>query len=364
MAVFAVLVGHFYPGAFGFPIASFGVRLFFVLSGYLITRILLDCREIRDSGYATTGQMLGRFYGRRALRLLPALWFALAIGWPFIAEVREQWPWHVTYLSNVYFIRLGGLTDATGHLWTLAVEEQFYLAWPLAALGLARWRLVPIVATAALLAASHRFYVAASGGQLVEVQPLPWECADALGVGALLALLLDKAHAPERFLAAVRSWGITVGLAVSVLAYAALPEGSLSIATNGLFSVVLSAGLVAGSVAGFSGLFGRLLESRPATYIGRISYGIYVYHFFLLTAWERYAPRWLPHHPGWTVTSGGIITLDRVLYFALLVTLSICIAALSWRFIEQPVLRLKGRIPYRPAPLLATRGAYNATELL
>src|SRR5438874_1438183 len=130
-AVFGVLIQHF----LSFEMPGFlGVRLFFVLSGFLITGLLLDSRNLVESGLSTYGEQLKRFYARRMLRLYPPLLVFIAVCLVLdLGRMRSDWPWHATYLSNVYliFIRPRQNLFPVHILWTLSIEEQFYLAWPL-----------------------------------------------------------------------------------------------------------------------------------------------------------------------------------------------------------------------------------------
>ncbi len=130
LAVLAVVLEHFGPVHLAELVhpGRLGVRLFFVLSGFLITGILLEARAA--GGPAATGSILRAFFVRRALRLLPLFYVVLAISCVFSPSVREGWLWHATYQTNHYIAILGGWPTAFAHAWSLAVEEQFYLVWP------------------------------------------------------------------------------------------------------------------------------------------------------------------------------------------------------------------------------------------
>jgi peptidoglycan/LPS O-acetylase OafA/YrhL len=127
-----------------------GVSFFFVLSGYLITNLLLH-----ETGSA--GEILGRFYIRRTFRIFPLYYFVLVIGLAFdVPGFRSSLPWTALYLTNVDMILRNDWIGNASHLWTLAVEEQFYLLWPLALL--ASGRKVLIFAVIFILASlTYRF---------------------------------------------------------------------------------------------------------------------------------------------------------------------------------------------------------------
>ena len=159
VAVAAVAYSHWLPDwQFGLPFGA-GVHLFFVLSGFLITRILLALRQAPDRGAA-----IARFYARRALRLFPAFYLVLGLAW--IADVplvRDTWAWHAAYLSNVRIASEAQWLGHVSHFWSLAVEEQFYLLWPWLLLATpARW-LGAIVGGAMLAGPLVRLVAAGQG---------------------------------------------------------------------------------------------------------------------------------------------------------------------------------------------------------
>lgn len=131
LAVVAVMVQHWGGNKIsfsGFPIGSFGVGLFFTLSGYLITGILLN---LKAKATSSLKQCLRIFWIRRVIRIFPIFYVALLLGYLFKIEgLSNYWPWHLSYLSNILVFK-GLNTGYATHFWTLAIEEQFYLIWPL-----------------------------------------------------------------------------------------------------------------------------------------------------------------------------------------------------------------------------------------
>jgi peptidoglycan/LPS O-acetylase OafA/YrhL len=146
IAVTLVIISHWLPGSHVLnrytPNGMLGVVIFFVLSGYLITRILLSLRVKSRQGLLLKGKAVRNFYVRRALRIVPLYFAVLGIVTALdVGSFRENWAWHWTYLSNIYFYFHPG--DISGyHIWTLSVEEQFYLVWPLIILFMPRRYLV------------------------------------------------------------------------------------------------------------------------------------------------------------------------------------------------------------------------------
>src|SRR5262249_9634937 len=130
-AVIGVMYHHFYERAGGVGWAALGVRLFFVLSGFLITGILLRCRDLAAASSGGRSRQLRLFYARRALRILPLAYVVvLAATFVNLPGMQETLPWHLRYTSNISFALHRDSSALSGHFWSLAVEEQFYLVWP------------------------------------------------------------------------------------------------------------------------------------------------------------------------------------------------------------------------------------------
>ncbi len=193
MAVLAVLWTHYLPEEFwlfGIYWGGYGVRLFFVLSGFLITGILLKSRQYIIQGKQCSLFAIRQFYIRRFLRIFPLYYAILALA-VLIAmpQVKEAIVWHISYLSNVYFALQGRFYGSAGHLWSLAVEEQFYLLWPWVILFLPRRWLLPTIIIFIGIAPLFRFTSTVVGVNLVAIWVLTPGACDALCLGALLAYL-------------------------------------------------------------------------------------------------------------------------------------------------------------------------------
>jgi len=151
IAVTFVLIHHWISPRLGFGII--GVQLFFVLSGFLITGILLRERRGVESGRQSIGFSVRQFYARRFLRIFPLYYACLAL---FVVldrfEIRKSLVWFACYLSNVFFFLKGEFGGPFSHFWSLAVEEQFYLFWPWIVLLAPRKRLLAILVGAIVLA--------------------------------------------------------------------------------------------------------------------------------------------------------------------------------------------------------------------
>lgn len=157
---------------------------FFVLSGFLITRILLQSKE---SG-ASRGLVLRDFYARRVLRIFPAYFCTLAVLWVLeVGDIDRTIGWHALYLSNVYLCVHKKLGSLWAHFWTLSVEEQFYLLWPLVVVAASRKMLARIAVGAIVFAPLFRAAMRTGFPQLESTMLMP-SCVDALGAGSFSRL--------------------------------------------------------------------------------------------------------------------------------------------------------------------------------
>ena len=301
------------------------VDLFFVLSGFLITSIIIA----NDNDMA----FFRSFYVRRSLRIWPIYYLSvlaillLPVVWS-AAPTFEKWSLlrYLTFSQEtpLYWSAEAHSHPLLGHFWSLAVEEQFYLFWPLLVVVIGRRGIIPAsvgligIAIAARTAGFHRH--------------LLFSRCDALAAGAILAsltanrqALLRRPHLLIGFAA------IAVGSLVTLAAYARFVDGSI-IHQDALLTFVtpmLFGGL--GLVICFQG-HPRLsvLRNRLLCYVGTISYGIYVYHWLIYLILDRAMP-------------GSSRTLWMT---ALKLALSLLVAVLSWNLIEQPFLNLKNRFGY------------------
>jgi len=331
---------HFFPQDVRLDViwGRLGVRLFFVLSGFLITGILLKCRLQYDVGRTTRLFSTRQFYLRRFLRIVP-LFYAAIVVMMLIgpSEVRTSAPWHFAYLSNFYTALHPNQAGVTSHFWSLAVEEQFYFLWPWVILFLP-WRFIPsAIGTLCCVGPAYRAVGFASGWSREAALWLTPACFDTLGFGALLAyLVVGRRAAPER----VRTWAIgavMLGLPILVYAYSRpRTHGFLTVMGDVGCGLTFSA-LVYAAAIGFKGRLGRALEWAPITYIGKISYGIYVIHFFVPYVYLTFlTPLGFP--------SGA--SLNGTVYAMICVGLSVLLASGSWWLLERPINRHKRRFPY------------------
>jgi len=342
MAVLAVLWTHYLPEEywlFGIYWGGYGVRLFFVLSGFLITGILLKSRQYVIQGKQCSLFALRQFYIRRFLRIFPIYYVILALAVLMaMPQVREAIVWHVSYLSNVFFALQGRFYGSAGHLWSLAVEEQFYLLWPWFILFLPRRWLLPTIIIFIGVAPLFRCISTVVGVNPVAIWVLTPGACDALCLGALLAylhshedeLLISK----EKVLCCFLVTGLFITIVLPILPYLNaqnLVVSALADTGRGL----IFACLVAAAAHGFKSFVGKMLESKPIVYLGKISYGIYLIHAFM--------PEIVYRIFDYFGLSSDKLPLT-VAFFSTVAT--IIVATITWHVLEKPINDLKRFFQY------------------
>jgi len=322
---------------------SHGVSLFFVISGFLITRILIAFEN------RPRMQVLKGFYARRALRIFPAYYLVLGLA---AATVGVAYlPSFVLYVMNwgIFFytwirpelveiawdpVRMYGI-----HFWSLCVEEQFYLVFPLLFFWMrpGRSRLYGLLA---LWGASIGFRVLCAAFLPKAAYGLiPLVCGEYLVAGAVGAVVLAEASVTaERIRAAAHRWMFPVGLALVVALFALFPPETPSI-DHVMHPSQMQTLLAIGFLAMVLGLWQTdnrwvlgFFNFAPFRYLGKISYGLYLIHLFMWPLLD-----WL------CVRSSLMRELPP---FAARLGLTVLLAATMWRFVEAPILKLKERFPY------------------
>lgn len=360
VAVVAVVVFHadvgLAPGGF------LGVSLFFTLSGFLITTLLL---HEHDSSGAIS---LRSFYERRARRLLPAAYLCLALvlaaaAWwsvgqqralpgDVVASVLHVANWHFALSSATYEELLGGEASPVAHFWSLAIEEQIYLVLPIVAVvALRRGRRHLAVVTGVLLVASVAATLLTDDRDLV-YNGTHTRAAELL-IGVLLAVALrarrtarpDTARVVHPGLRERLGWipGAGAGAALLTLVLTTTIRDDW-VYRGGLVGVALLSAVLLVAVA--DGRFpARVLEARPLVAVGRVSYGIYLFHW-----------------PVFVLLDADRTGLDGVALFAVRIAVTAALTIASYAVVEQPI-RYRTLLP-DPRGLVAAMGAAAAVVVL
>lgn len=316
LSILAVVLFHSnVPGAGG---GFAGLDMFFLLSGFLITSLLAD--EYRYAGDIR----IGRFYARRALRLYPTLLLMLAV---YIGLAPIVWPaenrWMSASLSALYvmdyamaFIR--DLPPTVAHTWSLGVEEKFYLLWPLLLPLVLRTRLPVAWLVAAFVAVTAwRYFVALNWGWRQAYFSFDTRMSGIL-LGAVAALARPKVSGASVAVAGVAlAFAITVPFMPSLPLHREVEAVTLSITLAELCSFLLICHVADHAQS-------RFLASRPMVYIGRLSYGIFIWHFPLVFTLRKWGT------PVW-------ITLICGLAF------SFAMAAICLHLVDMPIKRWRER---------------------
>lgn len=316
-----------------------GVDLFFVLSGFLITSILLASKD--GAGY------FRRFYARRVLRIFPLYYTALVLGlvllprfapeqaWGLLrdGESGDLWLWTYTFNIGIAFGLIAMPMASLSHFWTLAIEEQFYLLWPwLVKVTSARGLLWVCVAVACIALAMRVAWVSL-GYDPEGAYRFTLTRADSLTIGAAVAVLMrDERWRPRLTNVAAVAFALSFGAAALMIAMVPrfYPSDPLVVTAGHTILAVLSASLIVAAVRQDSW---RWLANPTLRALGKYSYGIYVWHFPL----QRALLQWYGFQP----PPSGVRGVDTVVFLVAGIAGSVILGWMSYRVIERPFLRLK-----------------------
>jgi peptidoglycan/LPS O-acetylase OafA/YrhL len=314
-----------------------GVDMFFVISGFLIVTLLL--RERDRNGRIS----LRQFYIRRTLRIFPIYYLVIAI--LFLLAVttyghstktwdlyKWSFPVFLLYLQDLIPISLGVLF----HTWSLSMEEQFYLVWPTVERFFKRALVIPTLLVLIVISQLCNFgylsevITSIYGGPAGPVRPIFLITFTPILFGVLAAHAMHDEKVGKFITSLLMNrWAPPVLLAAAAIAceYSANLQGATRLTVHVLFCALLLS-----LVINPRGLFSGVLQSRPMAYLGSISYGIYLYHTFILWAVGRLA-------------EARHVILSPIELFLIVGALAIALAALSFKYFETPIMALRHRKP-------------------
>jgi len=330
IAVIMTLLAHFSP--IEIPYMWYGVPIFFTISGFLITTILINSLD-NDLGKSKI-TIVKNFMVRRVLRLFPIyylfiLFFFVAKNYFALSLWKNEFtPYFFTYTPNFLNYQIGnGQMSCFSHLWSLGVEEQFYLFWPWIILfPPAKFRM-PIIISMIFISLTYIFINYNNG----TIGALPFTNFHTLGVGAILACLYTKQSDVIDWLRKNRHtifYSTFLHLIFVLIFYKGTSafwhlyrEVALCLCT---FSIVLV------SIYGWNGLIGFFTRNKQVQYIGSISYGIYLFHMPVPYVYRTIAAKLFP-----------MVHLSDGLFLLVCFAITFILAALSYKYIEKPFLKLK-----------------------
>lgn len=316
-----------------------GVTLFFVLSGFLITGILLKSKQQTEEGDSVK-QALKTFYIRRSLRIFPLYYLVITLAWIFNeSNIRENFWWYFFYASNFYFWKAGEWQGHLAHLWSLSVEEQFYIFWPALVLFVPRKWLPAMFCTVILVAVTYRLQTISQSSDLARF--LTPGSLDSFALGALLAY--GKVFQPRWFEMFYRHRMLLTFLSALVFLFAPVGIGMITdfyvfrFWFYGFYFPVISfffALIIWRASDGITNpLVAPVFNNRGLIFLGKISYGLYLLHNFVPPLYGIEFPSFLQ-------------PFAFMLTNLLRLTLLIVVCSLSWYLFEKPILKLKALFEY------------------
>lgn len=330
-----------------------GVDLFFVLSGFLITGLLVDSKG--------TSHFFRNFYARRTLRIFPLYYFVLACFFlllpqlatlsPLLEAAKAHQVWLWTYTSNFFIAHTSSWESLSyfSHFWSLAIEEQFYLLWPLVVFSLSSSTLERVCIAVVVVALILRMALTLLGVSALSISVLTPCRIDTLCVGAYLALRIRRPGEHRVWVEA--SGRVALALAAAILVVIAfssvmhLAAPILHQIRNSLYALLFGA-LVLVAIRPNADAVSRLFQGRFLRFFGKYSYGLYVYHglltwYFVETRFEAQLHAYLGDR---YLTMLGMVTVG--------VTASLVVAVASYELFERRFLTLKRYFETTPGPSL------------
>lgn len=348
-AVLLVIIAHWAPKDFNkqFSFGNLGVNIFFVLSGFLITRILLsEKRKIEDGGIEETKlTAIGKFMMRRSLRIFPLYFlmlFVLYFGASFLFNpIPIDWKYYVLYLQNfLYYFRQSLPGGKVGHFWTLAVEEQFYLVWPWVLLFIHKKYIKNVMIIGIIIGTVSSFLLPLIPGKENFTPILTICCLQSFCLGGLLAnWSLKKDSSLEKKYAFLKKGALIVLIAYIGIKLFCQDFGLL----DRLFESVITTWIIASILLNKTAKFDFVLSNKILISIGRVSYGVYIYHNFIPVSvyaiLHLLKKKVIENSQQWLVIN--FLQNDIITFNVLCLSILLGISYFSFHLIETPFLKLK-----------------------
>lgn len=326
-AALLVCLSHWLPQELvkHFQLGRLGVELFFVISGFLITRNLLRLNEKSGFKFST----IKTFFIRRVLRIFPVYYFVVLLTYIFHdGHFKDAIFWNLAYCSNFYMLEIEKFPGIMSHFWSLSVEEHFYLFWPFVILLFNRSKVIYAILTCALIGILSRYYFYLSDFPSIYPKIFSFSCFDAFAVGGIMAFLfiyhteLYRKLRDSNFILIIVFTGLILSLYFD---YQIAPSNVWDFIYIRIFASMFSFFLISRSMNSKS----KILNNKHLILFGKLSYSMYLFHNFI---------------PGFLlgVKYPDSVFLRVFLYFIVLILVSY----LAWRIIELPFNKLKKRFDY------------------
>ncbi|MDZ7898180.1 MAG: acyltransferase [Arcicella sp.] len=355
VAVALVLIDHWLAEKNVLPLGHLGVTMFFVLSGFLITRILIQSKLKDDKTGRSHWFSVKQFIIRRSIRIFPIYFLAIFVLYALdIPPVRDTIWWCLTYTTNIYIATKQHWMGTIDHLWSLAVEEQYYLFFPYLILFLSTRHYLKILSVMIILSIVLRMYFYFQGAEWMVQYVLMPTCLDCFGLGGLMAYFYTFKK-DTIFEALNKNTYLLLSFGVLILTFYLTRQNQLytgqahnfgNLVVERFIGSVFCFFLIMKAVCGYSGFMKVVLENSIISYFGRISYGLYLYHNFVYNYF---------HTPQTSIVLRGLhkiqkmlpsITQNNIFELLYFFGITVFLATLSWFLIEKPVNNLKKYFTY------------------
>jgi peptidoglycan/LPS O-acetylase OafA/YrhL len=334
IAVFFVIISHRFPENHilqSFPLGKYGVDVFFVLSGFLISRGLFFQLNSKENDFLSKSKILKNFFINRSLRIFPIYYLLLLF--LFLTKgiignnFKENILWYVFYGTNYLNYIQNKWFGSLAHLWSLSVEEQYYILFPLLLVFVFRKKILLFLVLLIVIGTVYPFFVDGNSGILT------LSCINAFGIGGLFAYIeVYKKH----FIFSFYKFSLFLSIPILILLvvhnlFDTIPYFSERLAISIIAIHIIALCLLKPN----SFVVNKILNNKFLNFVGIISYGVYLYHNFLPKYWGFIS---LKLNIG--SNNGQFSYIEFLLQTAFIILLSY----LSWIIIEKPILKLKKKI--------------------
>lgn len=309
-------------------LGKIGVDVFFVISGFLITKILFHKKLETDFNHKAILKEIKKFIARRTLRIFPIYYILLL----FIyitngSEFSDYIVYHLTYTSNYLFYSTQKWHGFVGHFWSLAVEEQFYLFWPLLIFFLKKKFTFILLIFTIIVGTFYPYFLSMNMTSILTIS-----CVNAFSIGALLSYVevFNPTFKAQFVFFIKKSFFILISILLLHLLVYKIPFFPFRL----VVSIITLRIIILCVEESFENYFFRILNLRSLSFIGSISYGIYLYHNFIPSYWNRFFRVFKIEEP--ELFTGHV---KLIIHFIILMFVSY----MSWVIIEKPFLKLKNK---------------------